>query len=168
VLNTITHSDSNETNKKSSKKQIKLTYSSYTSRLQDGIPEVGPTRGHEEQEANSPRARTLATHRHLRTVAPEAARILGHPPQRHLVVQQALVARRMRAGRVQEAERIQPVLHRHHHDVGHGGDCAAVDVVARAAQKAAAVNVDEHGLQRPAPVQVAVLLHIDVQVQAVL
>jgi len=146
----------------------KPTYSCDASRLQDRIPEIGPAGGHEEQEARRPRARTLATHRDLGAVAAEARRILGHPPQRRLHVQQALVARRLAARRVQEAERIQPVLERDHDDVGHGGQRAAVVVGARAAQEAAAVDEEEDGPRGPAPRHVAALLHVDVQVQAVL
>ena len=114
-------------------------------------------------------ARRFSGNSNFGRVAPEGGDVALHPPQRGLLIQQAVIARRpapLRAqGRQgQPAQGAQPVVQGHHHDAILPGQFASVVAVARPGGVRAAVNPDHH--RQPA-LRAGGGGSVDVQVQAV-
>ena len=110
----------------------------------------GRSKRHQCADAHAPRR--LAEDGHTTRIAAESLDVVAHPLERLYLVEQSLVARRRHAAagdfaQVDEAERPEPVVDRHHHCVAaprKGG--AVVDRrAAGAAGEAAAVDPHQHG-----------------------
>ncbi len=111
--------------------------------LQDGGSEQPLRRGRDEVVAHRHRSGRLAGDGHLLRVAAEAGDVVVHPPQRRLLVGQAVVAgfaiaAQRRMG--QEAQRSQPVVDRDDDDVAPRGEPAGVVDVGAAVEEPAPVD----------------------------
>ena len=90
--------------------------------LRDRLLEQSARLGQAEQRAHAHAARGLAEDGHVLGIAAEGRDVLAHPGERRDLVEDALVAGRRDAPagqlvKAQEAERAEPVVDRHHHDV---------------------------------------------------
>ena len=110
-----------------------------------GVPSSVPTL---MAPADSPNTRDV------RGIAAEGRDVLPHPGERRDLIEQTRIGRRvlrfaLERRQMQEAERAEPVVDRHHHDVAAPGEARAVvdGLRSRAGGEGAAVEPDQH---RPA------------------